>query len=355
MKPQKHFVPASAAQDCETLERLLVLYVSEEASGEERAAVEQHVGQCAQCAATLAVELRLRRILATLPQAADEFGSTEVLLAQCRSELAEALDDVRDSVTFARNRKSSPGFFANAIAWCRMGMTAHPAMGAAFFVLVGLATGRMMPAVGNGVQQAGLIPTMTVSAAPAISDQQLQNMSVSGIYIAPGGEAGTQNVEIHLRAMTPMVVAGASDDAEVKRVLTAVLQNVQKSDSDDRLNSVEVLRSRLADADVRRLLCDVARQDPNPGVRLRAIEALRGLENDSNVLNAELAAVVHDANPGVRIEAENDLLAVVGSRNGSADPQVVRVLRNLSEHDANNYVRLQAAAAIRQLGADAPH
>ena len=44
----------------------------------------------------LAVELRLQQMLATMPQTADELDLAGELLAQCRSELAEALDDSRD-------------------------------------------------------------------------------------------------------------------------------------------------------------------------------------------------------------------------------------------------------------------
>jgi hypothetical protein len=231
-----------------------------------------------------------------------------------------------------------------------MEMAVHPALGAAFFVLLGLGVGRLAPTAGNGVQQAGLIPTMTVSASPPISDQELQNMSVTGIYLVPGGEAGAQNVEVHIRAMTPRVVAGGPDDAEVKRVLGAVIQNGQRFDSDMRMDSVEALRARTDDADVRRLLCLASRHDPNPGVRLKAMEELHGFEQDANVLSAELDALMHDSNPGVRIEAINELSAVVDAGKASSDPQIARVLRSLSEHDPNNYVRLQAAAAVRQLG-----
>jgi hypothetical protein len=40
----------------------------------------------------------------------------------------------------------------------------------------------------------------------------------------------------------------------------------------------------------------------------------------------------------------------VESGKATADPRIARVLRDLSEHDSNNYIRLQAAAAIRNLG-----
>jgi HEAT repeats len=333
--------------NCESAERLLIYYACDEARPDERAAVEQHVCECTNCAAMLAVELRLQQMLATMPQTADELDLAGELLAQCRSELAEALDDSRDHVTLGLQ---SQGFLARSFAWCRMEMAMHPAMGAAFFVLMGLAVGRVMPAGSNGMQQAGLVPTSTVYASPRISDQELQNMNVSGIYMVPGAVAGTQNVEVHIRAMTPMVVSGGADDADVKRVLSFVITNGQRFDSDVRMDSVDGLRSRTDDVDIRRVLCATSLHDANASVRLRALEALHGFEQDDTVRDTLLDALMHDSNPGVRIEAVNELRATVESGKATADPRIARVLRDLSEHDSNNYIRLQAAAAVRNLG-----
>jgi hypothetical protein len=333
--------------DCESAERLLIYYACDEAKPEERAAVEQHVGECANCAAMLAVELRLQQMLATMPQSADELDLAGELLVQCRTELAEALDDSRDHAALGLQ---SQGFLARCVAWCRMEMAVHPAMGAALFVLIGLAVGRVMPSVANGTQQAGLIPTSTVYASPRISDQELQNMNVSGIYSVPGDGAGTATVEVHIRAMTPMVVSGGPDDEDVKRVLSFVIMNGQRFDSDVRMDSVDVLRSRTDDADIRRVLCATVLHDANASVRLRALEALHGFEQDDTVRDTLLSALKNDTNPGVRVEAVNDLKATVESGKATAYPRIAQVLRDLSEHDSNNYIRLQAAAAIRNLG-----
>lgn len=331
---------------------MLVYYACEEANADERAAVEQHVSGCAICAAALAGELRLKQVLATLEQPADRLDGAGALLAQCRSELAEALDDSRDRA-IARRGLQPQGMFARWLTWCRMELAVHPALGAAFFVLMGLAVGRVLPALTpGGTMQAGLLPaTMTVSAAPRISDQELQNIAVQGIYLVPDASTGAENVEVHLRAMKPLVVAGGADDTDVKRVLTFVMLNGQRFDSDVRMNSVDVLRSRMDDSDVRRVLCTASRHDPNPGVRLRALEALHGFEQDDEVRDALLDALMHDTNPGVRIEAVNELRAAVDAGNAPADPRIVRVLRDLGEHDPNSYIRLQASAAVRQLGA----
>ena len=350
MKPESNLAHANDAKlavNCESAERLLIYYACDEATREERAAVEQHVGECANCAAMLAVELRLQQMLATMPQSADELDLAGELLAQCRSELAEALDDSRDHVKLGLQPQ---GFLSRCFAWCRMEMVMHPAMGAAFFVLMGLAVGRVMPASSSGTQSAGLVPTSTVYASPRISDQELQNMNVSAIYAVPGQAAGTETIEVHLRSMKPMVVSGGPDDEDVKRVLSFVMTNSQRFDSDLRMNSVDVLRGRTNDLDIRHVLCASSLHDTNPGVRLRALEALHGFEQDETVRDTLLDALLHDTNPGVRIEAVNELRATVEAGKATTDPRIARVLRDLSEHDSNNYIRLQAAAAIRNVG-----
>lgn len=347
MNPEVKSGESKRAMRCGDIEQLLVLYACDEAAPDERAAVEQHVGDCAQCAALFASELRFRQMLSTLPQPADGLDVAGALLEQCRSELAEALDEGHDFVA-GRARGSADGFFARCFAWCRMELAMHPALGAAMLVLLGLGMGRLLPVSASTNQtNAGLVPAMTVT--PRISDQELQNVAtVTGIFPVPDENTGGQTFEVDLRAMKPVIV---NDDNDVKRVLTFVLQNGQRFDSDVRLESVDVLRSRVEDADVRRVLCASSRHDSNPGVRLRALESLRGFEQDASVRETVLDALLHDTNPGVRIEAVTEVRSMVLDGNAGNDPQVVQLLRDLSEHDANNFIRLQAAAAVRRLSA----
>jgi len=292
--------------------------------------------------------LRLHQMIATLPQPAEELELAGALLEQCRSELAEALDEGRDSAD-ARTQGNSNGFFTRCFAWCRMEMAMHPALGAALFVLVGLGMGRVLPATTNTGQSVAGIGPVSMTVTPRMSDQELQNVAtVTGIYSVPDADTGTQNIELHLRTMKPVIV---NDDNDVIRVLSFVIQNGQRFDSDVRQDSVDVLRSRVEDADVRRVLCAASRHDANPGVRLRALESLRGYEQDAAVRDTLLDALLHDTNPGIRNEAINEIRTIALSGNAGSDSRVAKVLRDLSEHDASSYIRLQAAAAVRQLSA----
>lgn len=335
-----------AALRCEDAAPLLVYYVCDEAAPEERAALEQHVAACSQCAASLASELRLRQVLSTLAQPADVLDQAGALIAQCRSELAEALDDVQDA---KREFRPQVGF-ARWFSKYRMELALHPALAAAIFVLFGLGLGRVLPAAPMfGAQQSGLVPGMTVSAAPRISNDELQNMAVSGISVVPGGAPGSPTIELHLRSLKPVTIQGHVDDTDVKRILSYVIANGQRFDSGVRLDSVEALRSRVDDADVRHVLCTAALHDANPAVRLGALDALQGAGEDSGVRDALLGVLAHDDNTGVRIVAMNHVRAFVDAGHAAGDAHVRDELRSLSTRDPNSYIRLQAASAVRRL------
>jgi len=334
------------ALHCDAAAPLLVFYVCGESSPEDCTALEQHIAGCASCAAALASELRLRQVLTTLAQPADVLDQAGALLAQCRSELAEALDDAEDAKHEFRPRVGFSRWFAKY----RMELALHPALAAAIFVLFGLGLGRMLPAAQIlGTQQAGLVPGMTVSATPRISNEELQNMAVSGISVVPNDAAGSPTIELHLRSMKPVTIEGRADDTDVKRVLSYVIANGQRFDSGVRLDSIEVLRSRVDDTDVRHVLCAAALHDVNPAVRLGALEALQGASQDSTVRDALLDVLAHDDNAGVRIVAMNDVRALVDAGQAAGDAHVRDMLRTLSERDSNQYIRLQAASAVRRL------
>jgi HEAT repeat protein len=86
-------------------------------------------------------------------------------------------------------------------------------------------------------------------------------------------------------------------------------------------------------------------------VRIKALEALQGFEQDSTVRQTLTEALQNDDNSGVRVEAINLLLNALRAENssGMADPKILAVLRDRRRNDPNNYIRLQSAAALRQM------
>jgi hypothetical protein len=224
-------------------------------------------------------------------------------------------------------------------------------------VIIGLLAGRAIPSSQAGnAQESGIVPSpqVTVTAPQRISDQELQNLSVSNVQLVPDAPTGSPTVVVHLRTLKPLEIEGDAGDADVKRVLSYVISSGQKFEPDVRLDSVEVLRSRASDADVRSVLCQAALKDPNASVRVNALEALQGANEDPDVRDALLQVLVHDPNPGVRIVAINQLRGAVETGHASDDSRVRELLQTLSKHDANGYVRVQAAAAVRHLNSSSP-
>ena len=336
---------------CEQMEELAILYACGEGDAATRAAVETHVGKCAACAAVLLRECQIQQALVALDRPADSLDPTGLLLAQCRSELAEALDDltrVKESTWHARWRRL---FLPNA-TWnfLRHTLVSHPAMSMAvlmiFGFLAGVAGQRWHVLSGVPVR-----PVLTVSAAPKLTEQQLQSAGSANVsWVTPAGSR-EPTVQVQLMSQTPMDVVGSADDADIQRALTFVLTNGQRFEPEARLDSLEVLRTHSQDASVRRALCAAARNDRNPGVRIKALETLHGLGHDALVHQTILDALGKDSNSGVRVEAINLLLNTLAEAGDSspADPQVLALLHDRLRNDSNNYIRLQSSAALRQL------
>jgi hypothetical protein len=82
---------------------------------------------------------------------------------------------------------------------------------------------------------------------------------------------------------------------------------------------------------------------------LKALDALNGTAPQDMVRKTLLDALQQDENPGVRVEAINSLRQMAQSGQIASDDHVLAVLRDRMDHDPNTYIRLQSAAAIRDL------
>jgi len=346
---------------CGDIAPLLVFYACDEVEPQEREQIDAHLANCASCAAQLREEQEIQSAMVSAFQPADQLDPSGALLAQCRSELSELLDDL--SAPPLREQWSPFG-------WMRRWMALRPAWSAALLVLLGLAVGTQValwiPARdGNfGGGQA-----MNVKAAGPLTNEDLSKMAVAGVNFGPAPDSlGT--VQLQVRTEQPIVLSGSVDDADVRRVLTYVVTNGERFDPGVRLDCLDVLKTRTRDKDVRHALLAAARRDQNAAVRMKALEALRDSAVDDTVRDTLLEALQRDANPGVRVEAVNLLVRSLGSEApaepavpgtpaeiaGSqvpTDPSVSRVIRTLEElqrSDPNRYVRLRSAAALRQIG-----
>lgn len=350
---------------CSEVGPLLVFYACDEIDSHEREQIEAHLAACSSCAEQLREEQEMQTALMSAFQPADQIDPSGALLAQCRSELSELLDDL-----------SSPPLREHwtPFGWARRWMALRPVWSAACLVLVGLAIGTQVALWLPG-RDAGNSSAVNVHAAPPLTNEDLAKMAVAGVNFAPSADSSSGTVQLQVRTEQPLVISGSVDDADVRRVLTYVVANGERFDPGVRLDCLDALKTRTADQEVRHALVAAARKDQNAAVRMKALEALRDSTGDEAVRDALLEALHHDANPGVRVEAVNLL---VRSLSGQAlpplsplsappepgpapeiasqippDPSVERVIRaleGLQRGDPNRYVRLRSAAALRQIG-----
>jgi hypothetical protein len=338
---------------CADFEDLAVLYAIGELDDASRAAVDEHANSCAACAAFLQSELQLNSFLAAHGETDDSLDHSGFLLPQCRSQLAEALDDAETS------RKRGPLQWLSLAHWTeifRRALVFHPGWSTAALLLIGALSGitgrawyreTTLPLPGK--------PLMTVSAAPLVSDEQLETMGAEDIRVEQQ-DGAVPFVELRLHSGQPTLVQGTADDAEIRRALSYVVGHGQQFDAALRLNSLDVLRTHASDPQVFTALCDAAVRDSDPAVRLKALEALQTFGMNPAARQAMFQALAADDNSGVRIEAVDGLeaaletaLATPNAAPQPPDARALSILRDRMRNDPNNYVRLHSAAVLGQL------
>jgi HEAT repeats/Putative zinc-finger len=363
---------------CAEIAAMLVFYACDEVNDRERQQIEEHLAGCESCTRQLAGERELWAAIGAV-HAAGEIDSADVLLSQCRSELAEKLDDLSSAVAAQEHWQ--------LFGWARHWMALRPAWSGAMLVFFGVLLGaEVIPWLQSGVPGNNNGRVVNVMASQKLTDEQLSKMAVAGINLSPWPNAAPGTVQLQLRAEQPMVLSGNANDKEMRRVLTYVVENGERFDAGIRLDCLDALKAQARDLKVRSALLVAARKDPNPAVRMKALEALRDSAADDAVREALLDALTHDANPGVRVEVVNMLVHSLEHELGDssipnlanvpdnpddapdepqaiappsesgtpvADPSVEKVIRTLEElrkRDPNRYVRLRSAAALRQIG-----
>src|SRR6266403_2478191 len=185
---------------CKDVAPLLVFYACDEVSDRERKQIEAHVANCEGCAAQLAEESELQEAMVAAPQPADELDSSGILLSQCRSELAETLDDL-----------SAPPIQEHwrPLGWLRSWMAMRPAWSGALLVVFGSVVGtQLVPWMQNNNRGDANGPAINVVAKQPLTPDQLSGMTFSGISFSPSSGSGSPNVQVHLDAEQPIVLTG---------------------------------------------------------------------------------------------------------------------------------------------------
>ena len=351
---------AGVNQPCENWQPLLTLFAAgAELDRADQDRLSYHISECAACSESLAREKQLIALLATNRTEPDA-----ALLASCRAGLSDALD-----------REEERGWLGRTFGallplnWA----SPRPAWSAALLLLIGFSVGILGPRLlrrtststpkpaegapsqsaandsGSPAAPAGFSdPNSLASSVPSPLD--LRTADVAGINVLSSGGDELPQVELQLKSLQPVTVRGTVNDDNVKQALLSILRSGERVCPDVRLDAVDLLRACSKDPAVRTALCDAVHTDRNAAVRLKALEALGGEEPHDLVRNTLLDALVDDDNPGVRVEAIDELRDLAAKGRLASDDHLLSVLRERMQKDPNTYIRLQSAAAIRDLG-----
>jgi hypothetical protein len=322
---------------CRERDEQIVLYAARELDGCERARIEEHLQDCAGCAAALEAERELLKAFAELR--GEESGID--LMAGCRARLDDALDEEEQ----AKERRGILGWMKSLApgSWREL----QPGLMAAALVLVGFSAGMLVP---HWIRKTpGTTSQTSIGGGSAgLHPSDLKTAGVAGIQWTPSEDETPPQVSVEFNAQNPVKMQGTVNNEDIKQVLLYVLDNNERFPPDVRLDAVELLKPRLEDPDVINAMARVIQTDSNPAVRLKAVDALDGARASDGGVRQALLAALGDGNPGVRIEAVNELqrLATGGDLEG---PAAAEALRERMQNDPNNYVRLQSAALVREL------
>ena len=312
--------------NCDTSPDRITLYLYGELDSEDEERFEQHLEGCALCRGEIERARSVSRALG-----ARALDPDPRLLTECRVELIRAVE-----------RSAAPG----ARGWLQrfsLSPAPHPAVGlrrlafAAAMVALGFlaATVTLRGPLGTKlrmgqeplqVSEAGLFPP----AETFSTVRSVQPDPVSG------------RVRIGLEETRRHFISGSLDDEQVQRLLLAAAAD--QANSGLRAESIGILKDRSRSTLVRQMLLEALSGDPNPGVRLNALDGLKSCAGDVQVRRALATALLTDQNPGVRVE-------VIEVLTQHPDDSLVGVFQNLVHRENNNYVRLRAREALRQMNA----
>jgi len=301
--------------NCQRVRTQITLYLYNELDDPERVEMEMHADTCAVCAAEIERERAVGRAFDRRERAAGD----ATLLAECRARLMETIEDQPRSV-FQR---------ARAFGWVPGLLHSFKPAFAALLLVAGFAGGWAVSAWRGGQ------PVL-----PGNGNEELNVANISSIQAI--NSDGQGNLEIVLDTTRRRVVRGVARDPRMEQLLVYAANNY--ANPGIRLDSIEHLKNRAGETDVRVSLISALRTDLNAGVRLKALEALREFGDDPEVKMALLHTLRRDDNPGVRIEAIEQLGRL-------RDVSNVPLLQQLAAGDPNSYVRLRSASALRDLNA----
>lgn len=309
---------------CRNVRSSLSLYLYGELDFAQEEEIEIHLAQCAACQLSLTREKQWH----TLTNAQAQEPPLD-LLAECRQQLRPAI--ARETAPRGTFRSwwrwSSAPFVVATNRW-----SARLAL-ASFLVFVGFATARLLDHGSLRFPSAG--PNEMGVLNPA-------NTFVRDIQT---GDSGQVRIIVDQQSE----VSGRVEDAAIRRLLLA---GAHQPEADVRFYSLQLLTQQTGGTaippdDIRQVLFEAVRSDPNPAVRLEAMDGLRRFTADPAALEAIKFVLEHDDNPGVRYQAIDILVPPGGA--APVTPAITQTIQEvlLSAPD-DEYLRARCSQVLHE-------
>jgi anti-sigma factor RsiW len=325
----------------EQFKEWLQLSTIDELKDDERALLDIHLGQCSACQ----VEFKELEKFHSIVGQIDSIAVSDTLLLEARQQLRTALLERRLKKSLWKDAlESIPEYVFRehkivfgGVAMAALGMF----IGYVVFVPSRIGEENIVRQPRPVVQEA----THMEGSKDSFTQDEARTSNLQFI----DSDAGDGIIEFTFDAVTPMRVRGNVNDDRVQKVLARALTNEENAGV--RLRTVSAIASRTqsgTDPEVKAALISALKQDVNPGVRQEALRVLLRYPLDKEVKQALMYTLTHDKNSGIRIAAINGLASA--SMEGQAmDQDVLKLLKQKTESDNNNYVRRQARTVIQEV------
>jgi hypothetical protein len=300
--------------NCDSVSKLIPLYFYGEVTPDEEDQVDQHLHECAACAAELEQQRSLARAfdqrLAEVPP---------LLIEECRDDLMAAI--AGGAPRQVKLTKGPWTLFLEALS------STFSSAGRAWQVVAAL----LLFTLGYAAAR------YSGSAAPQVAvTPDNVHYNVRAVNAGADGQ-----VRLTLDEMRRREVTGRVEDSNIQQYLLAGSRN---EDAAVRVESVGLLKGRVDQPQVLDSLLNALSGDPNDGVRLRALDALKPMAGDARVARTLSQVLLSDVNPAVRMQVI-DLMVT------RRDDSMVGVLQNLMQREDNNGVRLKASKVLKDWNA----
>lgn len=306
---------------CDQASTVMTVVAFGEASDAEAHQLQLHVAACAPCAERWAEEQALLDQVARRRQPDAE----PALLARYRARLRAALEE-----------EPAPGRHGWLPGWLGLGwphLELAPSL-AALLVLAGFCGGWF-------ARYRGAAPADGTAQQAALFGEGQDPVRVDAVQPDADGQ-----VRVTYDALERRAVAGSPASPAMQQLLVFAAQHPLNSGV--RLDSIDALKSRVAEDEVRQTLLLALQQDPNPGVRLKALDSLSPQVGvNAEVREVLVRTVLRDANPGVRAEA-------IAALSRAPRDDAAALLQQVASQTQDLYVRLRCAGLLRQMDLATP-